>query len=353
MDKTRKATTKAIAAFLISIILLSGVSYAVTNPQIEQKKSELGDVNKQIDSLNLKLEEAVEQYNQSYSKISQTKKKINESRDKISRITEDLKYNQNILNGRAKALYVNGRPSFVDLLFSVTDFSGLLNFLDFYNRILKQEKDVIVGVKNSKKELELNKIDLDAKMAQQVINTDKAAQKKQEIQDAVEAKEVLLNRVKGQLAELQRQERERLKKIREEALRKLAKSPAFRSGPNGKAVEIAKQYLGVRYTWGGESPNTGFDCSGLTYYVYRQLGVNLPRTSSAQYSYLNSQGRSVSESSLTAGDLVFYGRGHVSHVVIYMGEGYIIGASGGQYIAGEVKILPLHYRSDYIGAGRP
>lgn len=45
-----------------------------------------------------------------------------------------------------------------------------------------------------------------------------------------------------------------------------------------KAVNIARQFIGTKYQWGGISPSTGFDCSGLIKYAYKQVGVNLPRT---------------------------------------------------------------------------
>ena len=45
-----------------------------------------------------------------------------------------------------------------------------------------------------------------------------------------------------------------------------------------KAVDIARQFVGTKYSWGGISPSTGFDCSGLIKYVYKQVGIDLPRT---------------------------------------------------------------------------
>lgn len=88
---------------------------------------------------------------------------------------------------------------------------------------------------------------------------------------------------------------------------------------NGQDVlDIAKKYLGTWYVYGGSTP-AGFDCSGFTQYVYRQVGVNLPRTSLQQ-----SQFRSgVSLNDLRVGDLVFF-YSPVSHVAIYAGNGMII-----------------------------
>ena len=94
-------------------------------------------------------------------------------------------------------------------------------------------------------------------------------------------------------------------------------------------IGIARQYLGTPYRWGGTSPS-GFDCSGFTSYVYRQLGVSLPRTSYSQ----SKAGTRISASDLQPGDLV-YGPGHVG---IYVGGGSFIHApQPGQ----SVKISPL------------
>lgn len=77
--------------------------------------------------------------------------------------------------------------------------------------------------------------------------------------------------------------------------------------------------VGVRYRWGGASLN-GFDCSGLTRWVYRSVGVSLPHASSAQWRY----GRRVSRRALAPGDLLFFSG--LSHVGIYLGRGALIHA---------------------------
>lgn len=87
------------------------------------------------------------------------------------------------------------------------------------------------------------------------------------------------------------------------------------SGSATGVAGIASKYLGTPYVYGGTSPR-GFDCSGFTQYVYRQVGVNLPRTSSSQAR----AGQRVSLSNLKSGDLL-YGPGHVG---IYVGNGQFI-----------------------------
>ncbi len=86
-------------------------------------------------------------------------------------------------------------------------------------------------------------------------------------------------------------------------------------------VNKAYQYLGVPYVWGGTSPG-GFDCSGFIQYVYRSLGINLPRTSGAQAS----SGTYVSIDNAQPGDIVYFGQSRVTHVGIYIGNGRMIHA---------------------------
>ena len=86
------------------------------------------------------------------------------------------------------------------------------------------------------------------------------------------------------------------------------------------AARAALQQVGIAYHWGGESPATGFDCSGLVRWAYEQVGLDLPHSSYALYD----TGRSVPASRLAPGDLLFFeGLGHVG---IYVGKGRMVHA---------------------------
>ena len=95
------------------------------------------------------------------------------------------------------------------------------------------------------------------------------------------------------------------------------------SSVGGAAVSIALQFQGYPYTWGGASPEEGFDCSGLVMYAYAQLGYSLPHSSSMQMTYIQNHGRfTTDKSQLQYGDLVFF----PGHVAFYVGNGNIYGA---------------------------
>jgi cell wall-associated NlpC family hydrolase len=123
-------------------------------------------------------------------------------------------------------------------------------------------------------------------------------------------------------------------------------------GPIGvRAVQIAERYLGVPYVWGGADPATGFDCSGLVMYVYRQLGIDLLHFSGAQYH----EGAPVPFDALAPGDLVFFEPGPrgPGHVGMYIGDGRFIQAPHSGDVVKISSLSDFTYASSYVGAVRP
>ena len=112
-------------------------------------------------------------------------------------------------------------------------------------------------------------------------------------------------------------------------------------------VEKAKAYLGSKYVYGGTSPS-GFDCSGFTYYIYKQFGITLNRTAAAQYS----NGVAVSRDNLQLGDLIMFGKSGINHVGIYMGGGRIIHAANPSRGVTTDTINSGYYNTNYVGARR-
>jgi cell wall-associated NlpC family hydrolase len=112
-------------------------------------------------------------------------------------------------------------------------------------------------------------------------------------------------------------------------------------------VADAKQYLGVPYVWGGEDLSKGVDCSGLVQSVYKQFGINLPRTADEQ----SHMGVATSISNLTMGDLVAWrggwrGPSLVGHIAIYLGNGQILEAP---YSGATVRIRAIRPDENVFG----
>jgi cell wall-associated NlpC family hydrolase len=113
-----------------------------------------------------------------------------------------------------------------------------------------------------------------------------------------------------------------------------------------RAVRFALDQVGVPYRWGGESPRTGFDCSGLVRWAYGRVAIDLPHSSYALYS----TGRRVSESGMEPGDIVFFeGLGHVG---IYLGRGRMVHAPQTGRNVEVVRLGTTNYGSRWIGARR-
>ena len=142
----------------------------------------------------------------------------------------------------------------------------------------------------------------------------------------------------------------------------IAPSAAVLNGSNSNSVSNshqvsgsdilaeARKYLGVRYVNGGASPS-GFDCSGLTYFVLKTLGFSPYRTPADQYK----QGSFIEKAKLQPGDIVFfantYGNG-ISHVGIYAGNGQFIHAPNSRSTVSYSDLTSGYWADHYYGARR-
>lgn len=118
-----------------------------------------------------------------------------------------------------------------------------------------------------------------------------------------------------------------------------------------RMVSFAKKYLGTRYVYGAESPG-GFDCSGFTYYIYKNFGIRLNRTAADQAT----QGVKVSKADLRPGDLVFFdtngGHNYINHAGMYIGGGQFIHASSGRGCVTINSLTDGFYDDAYMTAKR-
>jgi cell wall-associated NlpC family hydrolase len=113
-----------------------------------------------------------------------------------------------------------------------------------------------------------------------------------------------------------------------------------------RAAKVALRAVGIPYRWGGSSPASGFDCSGLVYWAYGRVGVQVPHSSYALYG----EGRHVLRSRMKAGDVLFFsGLGHVG---LYLGHGRMVHAPSSGRRVEVVTLGSSHYGGRLVGARR-
>ncbi|MHB1006034.1 MAG: C40 family peptidase [Chloroflexota bacterium] len=124
-------------------------------------------------------------------------------------------------------------------------------------------------------------------------------------------------------------------------------------GIGSQIVSVASQFDGYAYTWGGHSPSTGFDCTGFTWYVYRQVGLQIPLHD------LEGQvaaGPQVARTKLLPGDLVFFQNTYkpgLSHSGIYVGEGRFVHAASENTGVRFDRLDDAYWGPRWYGASRP
>lgn len=127
-----------------------------------------------------------------------------------------------------------------------------------------------------------------------------------------------------------------------------AEENSAEAATQNQLIKTANKYIGTPYIYGGTTTR-GFDCSGYTQMVFKNLGITIPRTSKAQYGV----GTSVSRANLQTGDLLFFntsGAG-VSHVAIYTGNNKFINAETGSGVTVS-SLTESYWNKRYIGAKR-
>jgi cell wall-associated NlpC family hydrolase len=125
------------------------------------------------------------------------------------------------------------------------------------------------------------------------------------------------------------------------------------SASAARLIESAVALVGTPYRLGGQSPDTGFDCSGLVSYVAAQNGIALPRTAAQQYGV----GRAVDRDDLTAGDLVFFstigpGATHVGIVIVSDDELKFVHAPADGASVRIERLSTSYWQRRWVGARR-
>lgn len=308
-----KLKTSLALGLIVSSIMPIG-SYALPNLDGLSNEEKVQVLSNNISDTIVKLEDKEAKLKENELALAEKSKMLIDTQ-KQYQAKKDVVNNTSSLNMRTSQ---GGELKILEMLLNSDSISEFLQNLEISKLMLKQNNKTLNTLTEKESQLE--------QLKEEII-TEK---------ETLEKEKLSLEEEKAKLDELKKEVEEAIK--REEAERERQRQLAQQnnsftsnytipdinvpvSGSASTLINYAKNFIGVPYVWGGSSPS-GFDCSGLTSYVYRNaVGINLPRTASSQQNV----GKRVALSDLQAGDLIFFGS-PAHHVGIYIGNGQYLHA---------------------------
>lgn len=359
---TRRAFLGGAAAFGAVSLTMPGLAFA--DPTSASKQAEADEVRTRVTAMQSELSAASEEYYAALDAHDAAVAACDEAQARIDEANGQIAELQGKLGTRARSMYRSGGTSFLDLLLGATTFEEFVTNWDILNQMNENDAALVQQTKDLRAEVEAQKEELSK---QEQIASDKAEEARVNKENA----EVTVAALQAELDSLDAEARELLLAEQEEAAAavRAAEAAASEDGgsdsgggtggntgggntgggdtdgggssdsssdggssgggssggggnyvpPNGSVVDYAVYCLGTPYVYGGNTPGVGLDCSGLTYWCYRQVGKTIPRTTYGMPGSAAWQG-SVSEAQ--PGD-VLWNSGHVAICTASGGGTYI------------------------------
>ena len=383
----RAILTRAMVLCLALALLTSIPVFATpandlvdTNTEIENLQQELDLYQNQLlseiesrDLLQMESDELQTRIEMFQAQVEELDAKIRDVEDELDAAETEFADLLCAYTTRIRTIEEYGTSSYWAILFQSTSLVDLLGRLDYVKELMQADEIAMTLVDDQITDLDAQREELESLVADRKYAATQLQYARNELSKHIEERMAKIQ----ELNTLTSSQQKELERLQEEAsiLRALAADDSNYSAetadtiyykyitqpgydkqyPKGSAaVRGALKWLGARYVWGGETPaEGGFDCSGLMWYVYTNLGYELNRVGTPQYYYDGDYVQSQEE--LQPGDMIFFKNTYklgISHVGMYISNGVFVHAANPK--AG-IKISSLYnnyWASRYVGAKR-
>jgi peptidoglycan DL-endopeptidase CwlO len=339
---TRALVVLAVLGLAVAVAMSAPAASADT---LSSKRAQAKAAEAHLGALENAAEKRVELYDGIHQKFVNTRNAIRLNEQSLKVAQANLKAAETRLEASLTETYKTGGEDAFSYLLAARSIGELVDQMQVMQRVNGINKTLLNQVTRYKAEVATRQSRLAKQLRTVRAQQAASAAAKARAQAAVNRQKSYINSLKASIQKIIDEQAAARQRAAEAAAGagftgNLPAPPSSTLG--GQAVAIAEQYLGVPYVWGGASPD-GFDCSGLTMYVYAQLGVSLPHNAAMQYSLLPK----VPLSDLEPGDLVFFnGLGHVG---MYIGGGMMIHAP---HTGTVVQIASISGEGSIYGAAR-
>ncbi|MCX5390218.1 NlpC/P60 family protein [Streptomyces sp. NBC_00094] len=287
-----------------------------------------------VDHLFEEAEKATEGYNRADEKTDALRRTVSRARDGLARGQERINHMRGALGSVAGAQYRSGGIDPALALLLSSDPDTYLDRASALDRATARQSAALGELQREQRRLDQKRTEARRALTDLEQSRAEVARHKRTVERKLaEARRLLASLTAEERADFDRASRSGGRAEDQPPLADLGPASSRASA----AVLAARSAIGKPYVWGSTGPS-GFDCSGLMVWSYRQAGISLPRTSAAQ----RHAGRQVPLSQAQPGDLVTY-RGDASHVGIYAGNGQVIHAP---YPGARVRYDPVNMMSN-------
>ncbi|MFD6974131.1 NlpC/P60 family protein [Streptomyces sp. NPDC059949] len=317
LDRNTKVTVLTAAAATAAAALAGAPASAAPGLPHEPGGAARTGISAQVDRLFEEAEQATERFNEAGEKAGRLRVEVDRAQDAVARGQERINTMRGVLGTFAGAQYRSGGIDPAVGLMLAEDPDAYLEQAAALDRLTGRQARQLDELREEQRQLGQERQEASRKLAELDALRSDVARHKRSVTAKLAAARRLLNAMPSQeRADFERSSRSG---DRPDSLPELS-SLGPGSGRAATAVMAARAAVGRPYVWGSTGPS-GFDCSGLMVWSYRQAGVSLPRTSQAQ----RHAGRQVPLSQARPGDLVTY-RSDASHVGMYVGNGQVVHA---------------------------